>query len=55
MQQLRHAVSRSQEAMDGFVGISAGTVKSQSADALASLRRALAPSFGVALGTEDVR
>jgi RNA polymerase sigma factor (sigma-70 family) len=37
------------------LGISAGTVKSQSTDGLAALRRALAPSFGVALETEADR
>ena len=37
------------------LGISTGTVKSQSTDALAALRRALAPSFGVALETEADR
>ena len=37
------------------LGISTGTVKSQSSDALAALRRALAPSFEVALETEADR
>ena len=37
------------------LGISTGTVKSHSSDALAALRRALAPSFEVALETEADR
>ena len=35
--------------------ISTGTVKSQSADAVAALRRALAPTFGAPLGQGDER
>jgi RNA polymerase sigma-70 factor (sigma-E family) len=37
------------------LGISPGTVKSQSADAVATLRRTLAPSFGATRGQEEVR
>lgn len=37
------------------LGISPGTVKSQSADAVAALRKVLAPSFGAMRGQEEVR
>jgi RNA polymerase sigma-70 factor (sigma-E family) len=37
------------------LGISTGTVKSQSADAVAALRRALSPDFGAALARGDER
>jgi RNA polymerase sigma-70 factor (sigma-E family) len=37
------------------LGISPGTVKSQTANAVAALRTALTPAFGAALGKEEVR
>ena len=52
---LRHILNLTIAETAAELGISTGTVKSQSTDALAALRRALAPSFGLALGTEDVR
>jgi RNA polymerase sigma-70 factor (sigma-E family) len=50
---LRHIWNLTIEETAAELGISTGTVKSQSFDALASLRRTLAPSFGAALGEED--
>ena len=52
---LRHIWNLTIEETAAELGISASTVKSQSADALAALRRALAPSFGAALGKEGDR
>jgi len=43
---LRHYLGLSVEETAADLGISAGTVKSQTSDALAALRRALAPEFG---------
>jgi DNA-directed RNA polymerase specialized sigma24 family protein len=37
------------------LGISPGTVKSQTSNAVAALRKTLAPSFGTALGKGDGR
>jgi RNA polymerase sigma-70 factor (sigma-E family) len=47
---LRHIWNLTIEETAAELRISTGTVKSQSADAVAALRRALAPSFGAALG-----
>ena len=47
---LRHIWNLTIEETAAELQISTGTVKSQSADALAALRRALAPSFGAAMG-----
>ena len=47
---LRHISNLTIEETAAELGISTGTVKSQSADAVAALRRALAPTFGAALG-----
>lgn len=47
---LRHIWDLTIEQTAAELGISTGTVKSQSSDAVAALRRALAPSFGAALG-----
>ena len=52
---LRHIWNLSIEETAEELRISTGTVKSQSADAVASLRRALAPSFGAALGQGEER
>jgi len=52
---LRHIWNLTIEETAAELGISPGTVKSQSADAVAALRRALAPSFGAALGQGDER
>ena len=43
---LRHYLGLSVEETAADLGISAGTVKSQTSDALAALRRALAAEFG---------
>ncbi|WP_240755586.1 sigma factor-like helix-turn-helix DNA-binding protein [Nocardioides iriomotensis] len=43
---LRHIWDRSVEETAADLGISPGTVKTQSRDALAALRRALEPDFG---------
>ena len=52
---LRHIWNLTIEETAAELRISTGTVKSQSADAVAALRRALAPSFGAALGQEEER
>jgi RNA polymerase sigma-70 factor (sigma-E family) len=52
---LRHIWNLTIEETAAELGISTGTVKSQSADALASLRRTLAPTFGTPLGTGEDR
>ena len=52
---LRHIWNLTIEETAAELRISTGTVKSQSADALAALRKALAPSFGTALGKEGDR
>lgn len=52
---LRHIWNLTVEETAAELGISTGTVKSQSADALAALRRTLAPSFGAALGKGEGR
>ena len=49
---LRHIWNLTIEETAAELGISTGTVKSQSSDALAALRRTLAPSFDVALGKD---
>jgi len=52
---LRHIWNLTIEEAAAELGISPGTVKSQSADAVAALRRALAPTFEATLGQEEVR
>jgi RNA polymerase sigma-70 factor (sigma-E family) len=52
---LRHIWNLTIEETAAELGISPGTVKSQSSDAIAALRRALAPSFGAALGQGEER
>jgi RNA polymerase sigma-70 factor (sigma-E family) len=52
---LRHIWNLTIEETAAELNISTGTVKSQSADALASLRRSLAPAFGTALGKGEDR
>jgi len=52
---LRHVWNLTIEETAAELGISTGTVKSQSADAVAALRRALAPTFGAALGQGEIR
>ena len=52
---LRHIWGLTIEETAAELQISAGTVKSQSADAAAALRRALAPQFRTALGQGDHR
>jgi RNA polymerase sigma-70 factor (sigma-E family) len=47
---LRHIWNLTIEETAAELGISTGTVKSQSADAVVALRRTLAPAFGTALG-----
>lgn len=52
---LRHIWNLTIEETAAELQISPGTVKSQSADAVSALRRALAPTFGAALGQGDER
>jgi RNA polymerase sigma-70 factor (sigma-E family) len=52
---LRHIWNLSIEETAAELGISAGTVKSQSSDAVTVLRRALAPSFEASLGQGEER
>lgn len=52
---LRHIWNLSIEETAAELRISTGTVKSQSADAVATLRRTLAPSFGATLGQGEER
>jgi RNA polymerase sigma-70 factor (sigma-E family) len=52
---LRHIWNLTIEETAAELRISTGTVKSQNADAVAALRRALAPSFGAALGQGEER
>jgi len=52
---LRHIWNLTIEETAAELRISPGTVKSQSADAVVALRRALAPTFGAALGKVDER
>ncbi len=52
---LRHIWNLTIEETAAELHISTGTVKSQSADAVAALRRALAPAFGAALGQGEER
>ena len=52
---LRHIWNLTIEETAAELRISAGTVKSQSADAVAALRRTLTPSFGAALGLGEER
>jgi RNA polymerase sigma-70 factor (sigma-E family) len=52
---LRHIWGLTIEETAAELQISTGTVKSQSADAMAALRRALAPQFPTALGQVDKR
>jgi RNA polymerase sigma-70 factor (sigma-E family) len=50
---LRHIWNLTIEETAEELRLSTGTVKSQSADAVAALRKTLAPSFGIALGTGE--
>ena len=52
---LRHIWNLTIEETAAELRISTGTVKSQSADAVAALRRTLTPSFGAALGQGEER
>jgi RNA polymerase sigma-70 factor (sigma-E family) len=52
---LRHIWNLTIEETAAELRISTGTVKSQNADAVAALRRTLAPSFGAALGQGEER
>lgn len=52
---LRHIWNLTIEETATELGISPGTVKSQSADAIATLRRTLAPSFRAAVGRGEDR
>jgi RNA polymerase sigma-70 factor (sigma-E family) len=52
---LRHIWNLTIEETAAELGISAGTVKSQSADAVAALRRSLTSAFGAALGQGEQR
>ena len=52
---LRHIWNLTIQETAAELGISPGTVKSQSADAVAALRKTLAPSFGATRGQEEVR
>ena len=52
---LRHIWNLTIEETAEELRISTGTVKSQSADAVAALRKTLAPAFGIALGTGEDR
>ena len=52
---LRHIWNLTIEETAAELRISTGTVKSQNADAVAALRRYLAPSFGAALGQGEER
>lgn len=52
---LRHVWDLTVEQTAAELQVSTGTVKSQCADAVAALRRALAPDFGTSLAQGDVR
>jgi DNA-directed RNA polymerase specialized sigma24 family protein len=52
---LRHIWNLTIEETAAELRICTGPVKSQSAEAVAALRRALAPTFGAALGQGDER
>ena len=52
---LRHIWNLTIEETAAELRISTGTVKSQNADAVAALRRALAPTFGATLGQGEER
>jgi RNA polymerase sigma-70 factor (sigma-E family) len=52
---LRHIWNLTIEETAAELRISTGTVKSQSADAVAALRKSLAPAFGTALGKAEDR
>jgi RNA polymerase sigma factor (sigma-70 family) len=51
---LRHYLGLSVEETAADLGISTGTVKSQTSDALSALRRALASEFGVTVTEGEV-